>query len=129
MLHRQLPARDLVAQQVHRFDARADELDVARAADLGEVGVLGEEAIAGVDRVHVRHLGGADDARDVEVAFGRRGRADADAAIGQAHVRRLPVRRGKDRHRLHVQLARRPDDPDGHLAVTVIFLYSQFFPF
>ena len=40
---------------------------------LGEVGVLGEEAVAGVDRLGVGDLGGADDRRDVEVA--RRARA------------------------------------------------------
>jgi hypothetical protein len=37
--------------------AGADELDLAVAADLGEVGPLGEEAVAGVDRIHVGDLG------------------------------------------------------------------------
>ncbi len=38
----------------HGLGAGADELDVAVAADLGEVGVLREEPVAGVDRVDVR---------------------------------------------------------------------------
>ena len=35
--------------------------------DIGELGVLREEAIAGVDRIGVRDLGGRDDRSDVEV--------------------------------------------------------------
>ena len=38
-------------------------------ADLGEVRVLGEEAVAGVDRVGAGLLGRADDVRDVQVAL------------------------------------------------------------
>ena len=53
------------------------------AADLGEVRVLREKAVAGMDRLHVGDLGGADDARDLEVAFGRRRRADADRLVGE----------------------------------------------
>jgi hypothetical protein len=36
----QLLALDLVAQQLHRLGAGADELDLAVAADLGEVGAF-----------------------------------------------------------------------------------------
>jgi hypothetical protein len=46
----------------------ADELDVAALADFGEVRVLGEEAVAGMDGVHIGHLRGADDVRDLEIA-------------------------------------------------------------
>ena len=59
----QLAGLVLVAQRLHRFLRRADELDLAVAADLGEVGVLREEAVAGMDGLHVGDLGGADDAR------------------------------------------------------------------
>ena len=59
----QLAGLVLVAQPLHGFLRRADELDLAVAADLGEVGVLGEEAVAGMDRLDVGDLGGADDAR------------------------------------------------------------------
>ena len=48
---------------------RADELDVALAADLGEVGVLREEAVAGVNRLDVRLFGGGDDAWNLEIAL------------------------------------------------------------
>ena len=58
----QLAGLVLVAEQLHRLVRRADELDLAVAADLGEMCVLGEEAVAGMDRLHVGDLGGADDA-------------------------------------------------------------------
>jgi len=60
----QLLAVDLVAQGVHRLGAGADELESTLAAHLGEVAVLAEEAVAGVNRVGVRHLGGRNDALD-----------------------------------------------------------------
>ena len=59
----QLAGLVLVAQPAHRLVRRADELDVAVAAHLGEVGVFRQEAVAGMDRLHVGDLGGADDAR------------------------------------------------------------------
>ena len=39
----------LGAHQADRFRRRADEDDARRRAGLGELGVLGEEAVAGVD--------------------------------------------------------------------------------
>jgi hypothetical protein len=59
--------------------------DVAAFADLREVGVLGEESVAGVDGVGAGDLGGADDRRDLEVAFGG-GRPDADGSSATARA-------------------------------------------
>ena len=39
---------------------RADELEVAAPADLGKLGILAQEAIAGVNGLHVGDLGGRD---------------------------------------------------------------------
>ena len=55
------------------FRGRADELDVGGAADFGEVGVLAEEAVAGMDGVDVGDFSGGDDGGDVEIAVGGRG--------------------------------------------------------
>ena len=85
-LLRQLAGLVLVAEPAHRLVRRADELDLAVAADLGEVGVLRQEAVAGMDGLDVGDLGGADDARDVQVALGGRGRPDADGLVGQVEV-------------------------------------------
>ena len=64
---RERPAGDLVAELPHRVDGRADEFDVARPADLGEMRVFREKTVAGVNRVGVGDLGGGDQACDVEV--------------------------------------------------------------
>ena len=90
----QLPGGVLVAQQRHRLVRGADEVDLATAADLGEMGVFGQKAVAGMNRLHVADLGGADDAVDLQVAVGGLGRADADRL-------RRPVRgrRRRDRPR------------------------------
>ena len=101
---------DLVAPGAHRLGRRADEGDAALAADARELGVLGEEAVAGVDRVGGGDLGGADDRRDVEVALGGRGRADAHGLVGEAHVERARVDLGVDGDRLDAELAARAED-------------------
>ena len=46
-----LPGGDLVAELVEDLRARADEGDARLVAGAGELGVLGQEAVAGVDRV------------------------------------------------------------------------------
>jgi hypothetical protein len=110
-----LAARELVAQQTHGLGAGADELDVAVAADLGEVGVLGEEAVAGVDGVDVGDLGGGDDPVDPQIRLGGRSRPDADRPIGERQPRAVGVRLGVHAHRLHAQLAGGADDPQRYL--------------
>ena len=96
---------------------RADELDLAVAADLGEVGVLRQEAVAGMDGLDVGDLGGADDARDVQVALGGR-------RPGRCRWPRRPASRyGAPRSAslktatdLDAQVAAGADDPQGDLA-------------
>src|SRR5260221_10050853 len=58
----------LVAHQPDRFGRRPDELDLALADDLREVRVLRQKAVAGVNGVRPRDLGGGDDGRDVQIA-------------------------------------------------------------
>ena len=115
LLHR-AAGLDLVAHQANHVGAGAYELDVARLADFGEVGRLGEEAVAGVYGVNVRYLGGGDDRRDVQVALRRRGAADADGLVGEAHVQRVAVGGRMHRDRLDAHLLARPDDPARDLA-------------
>jgi hypothetical protein len=87
------------------FSGRGPMKTKPRALDLlGEVGVLGEKAVAGVDRLGVGHLGSADDRRDVEVARRRRRRADADRLVGELHVLRFGVDLGMDHHRADAHL-------------------------
>ena len=103
-LHRRL-GRDLVAHHADRGGRRADEDEAGVLHALGEVGVLGEEAVAGVDRLRVGDLGGADDGRDVEVAVARGRRADAHRLVGEHHVLRVRVGLRMDGDRLDAHFA------------------------
>src|SRR5262249_10686012 len=105
----------LVAEQTHGLDGRADELDLAGAADLGEVRVLGEEAVAGVDGLDVGQLGGADEPWDFQVALGRRGRADADGLVGQLEVGGAAVGLAVDGDHFDAEVLAGADDPQGDL--------------
>ena len=74
----------LQSHPADRLVRRADELEAARAADLGKIGVLAQEAVAGMNRLGVGHLGGGDDPRPVQIAVGAGGLADADGPVGLA---------------------------------------------
>src|SRR5271156_580662 len=85
------------AHQTDGVGGRADESDVRGFADFGEIGVFGEETVAGMDGVHVGDFGGADYLRNVEVAFAAARRADADGFVGKANVKGVAVGLGVDR--------------------------------
>jgi hypothetical protein len=84
--------------------------------DLGEAGVLGQEAVAGMDRVGAGDLAGRDDRRDVEIAVARRRRADADALVGEPHMHRVGVGGRMHRDRLDAQLLAGAQDAQRDLA-------------
>ena len=60
----------LVAHHLDRLRLGPDELDVARLALLGELRVLRQEAVPGMDGVDVGDLGRADDPVGPQVAVG-----------------------------------------------------------
>ncbi len=115
LLHRPAGARLLAHQADHRR-ARADELDVAGLAHLGEVGALGEEAVAGVDGIGAGDLGGADDGGHVQVALAAARRTDADVLVGEADVQAVLVGLGLDGDRLDAQFPAGADDAQRDLA-------------
>ena len=115
LLHRRA-RRDLVAHEAHDLGLRADPVQAALLHHLGEVRVLGQEAVARVDRVGARDLGGADDRRDVEVARARRRRTDADLLVGEADVQRVGVGGRVDGDRADPHLPTGTDDPQRDLA-------------
>ncbi len=106
----------LDAHQPDHVRPGADELDAGCLADLGEAGVLAEEAIAGMDGVHVGDFRGADDGGNVQVAARALGRPDADGLVGEADVGTVAVRLGIDGDRLDAQLLAGADDPNGDFA-------------
>ena len=94
-LHQRLGAV-LQAHGADRRGRRADEDDAGIDAGLREVGVLRQEAVAGMDAVGARRLRGGDQFVDAQIAVGRRRRADGVRLVGRAahaaRARRPPNR-------------------------------------
>jgi hypothetical protein len=90
------PRGVLVTQPCHRVGLRPDEVDVATPADLVEVGILGEEAIARVNRLDVTDFGRANDTRDFEIAVGSPRRPNADGLVGQVEIMRPAIGLAED---------------------------------
>jgi hypothetical protein len=80
------------------------------------VGVLRKEAIAGVDRIHVRNFGGANEAVNLEIALGCGGFADADGFVGYLHVHGVDVGFGVDGDGADVQFLAGANDADSDFA-------------
>ena len=87
---------DLRAHLLDRSCGGADEDETGGFAALHEVGVLRQEAVAGMDRVRAGLAGGGEDGVDVEIAGACRRRADPDRLVGGLHMRRLCVGVGID---------------------------------
>jgi hypothetical protein len=111
-----LAGADLVPHDAHALGGGSDEGDAALLADLCKVGVLGEEAVAWMNRLGVGQLGGRDDGIDIEVAGEARRGTDADALVGKPDMERFAVGGGVDGDRLDPHLFAGPDDPDRDLA-------------
>ena len=107
---------DLVAHDADVLGARPDEGDLVGGEDLGEAGVLGEEAVAGVDGVGAGDLAGGEDLRDVQVGFARRRRPDADALVGEPDMHGIGVGGGMHRDRGDAEFLAGAEDPEGDLA-------------
>ena len=107
---------DLVAHEPDVLRRGADEGEGVLLDHLGEVGVLGQEPVAGMDGVGAGDLGGGQDRHRVQVAVGGLGRADADALVGEPHVHRLGIGGRMHGDRGHVQLAAGAQDAQRHLA-------------
>ena len=106
----------LVADTLHNLRPRADEGDAVLGANLGEVRVLGQEAIARVNGVGASLERGADNARDAQVTSARRRWPDVDRFIGKADDRRIGVGSRVHGHRPDTQLAACSGNPQRDLA-------------
>ena len=111
-----LAGGDLVAHHLDRLGPRADEGDAPLGDRSCEVGILGEEPIAGVDTVGSRRLDGVEDCLGVQVALGGGSAAQRVGLVGQTHVQRVSVEIGVDRHRTDAQVTAGPDDTNGDFA-------------
>ena len=107
---------DLVAHQAERGDARPDEGDSCDITRLREFGILGEEAVAGVDRLCAAGLRRLDDRLDLEVARLRCCRADAHGRVGIRHMLRAAVGVAVHGDAADSEFAQCADDAAGDLA-------------
>jgi len=55
-------------------------------ANFGEIRIFGKKAVAGMNGVHIGDFRGADDVRNIQVAFTAARRADAHGFVGKADV-------------------------------------------
>ena len=113
---RDAAGRGLVRHGPHRRRRRADERQTGRHARLGELRVLAEEPVPGMDGVGAGGLRDVDDTVDREVA--RRGlrRTDRVRLVGHAHVEGLAVGVREHRHRGEPGLAAGANHPDRDLS-------------
>src|SRR5690606_37333749 len=107
---------DLVAGHLEHLRARADEGDAVLGRRARQLGVLGEEAVAGVDRIRTAQLGDPDDLRDVEVGADRVPLlADQVRLVRLQAVHRVAVLPRVHGDRPGPQLVRRPERADRDL--------------
>src|SRR5581483_5886877 len=112
----QVPGHDLVATLADHLRRRADEGDPFLGAGRGQLRPLRQEPVARVQRIAARDQRRRHHAADVEVAFGRRGGADADRVVGQVGRQAVAVCLGDGGHRLESLVDAGPDDADSDLA-------------
>src|SRR6185503_15455828 len=94
----------------------ANELDIARVADLSEVSGLSQKPIAWMNRIDVKDFRGADDGRNVEITLGGRCWSNARCFVGETNVQRVTIDVTVNRDRLDAHLLTGPDDATGNLA-------------
>ena len=111
-----VPGLDLVAERVDGVGRRADPGQAGVDDRLREVGVLGEEAVAGVHGVGTGPRGDVEELVDDEVGVGGRGAAERVGLVGDLHVQRVAVRLGVDGDLADAGVAAGPGDANGDLA-------------
>ncbi len=105
--------------QAHGADAvrlRPDPDQPSVDHRLREVGILGEEAVARMDRLGARRLRRLDDLLADQIALARRARSDVHRLVRHADVKRLGVGIRIDRDRTDPHRPRGADDSAGDLA-------------
>ena len=100
-----------------RIDCGLGPIQIRPGVDdrLGEIGVLGEESVAGVDRVGAGLRRGVEELAEVQVGLGRRLAAERERLVGEPHVRRVGVGFGVHGHAGQPGVLGRPDHPDRDL--------------
>jgi hypothetical protein len=97
-LHGDVAGLHLVAEGDDRLGGGADPGEPGVENRLGEVGVLGQEAVARVDGVGTGLLRGVEDLLDHEVGVAGGGAAQGERLVGLPNVQSVPVGLGVDGH-------------------------------
>ncbi len=114
---RQFASCDFVAHQVEQFRVGSDEGDSRLGAGAGEIGVLGEESVPGVDQIDAVVLGEGDDAVDVEIgADGAFALTDEIRFIGLEAVHAETVFLRENGDRAQTEFARGAENANGNFA-------------
>ena len=111
-----VPGAHLVAQGLDGRGWRPDPGQSRRDHRPGEVGVLGQEAVAGVDRVGAGLSRDLDDLLDAEIRLRRGGPVQRVRLVGQPGVQPVEVLFGVDRHAGQPGVPAGPDDAYRDLA-------------
>ncbi len=126
LLH-DLAGGDLVAQGLDHLGAGTDEDDARLMTGLGEIGILGQKAVAGVDGVGLGLLGRGHHLVDIEIVAARPV-ADMDRLVGRPDMKGVGVRGLVDGHGGMTKLLNGADQPQGDLtSVCYQYLLLHFF--
>jgi hypothetical protein len=110
-----VPGIDLVAHGLDRVGVRTHPDQPGRPDGPGELGVLRQEPVPGVDRLGPGRLGRGQHCRLVPVRLGRVGRSDQDRLVRLGHERQTGVGLRVDGDGAHTQLPGGADDAAGDL--------------
>ena len=105
--------------QAHRRDRagrRADEDEAGLGAGAGEILVLAEKAVAGVDGLGAGGVGGVEDALPLQVAFLGCAAADMHGFVAHLHMLGPDIGVGIHRHGLHAEAVGGRGDATGDFA-------------
>ncbi len=107
-------SRHLVTHQADHGGAGADKGEAGVLDLLGEIGVLGQEAVARMNAVGAGHFGGADDRRNIQIGQRCGRRADTDGFVSHGQVHEFTVGGRVHRHGFQTKFLARADNPQGN---------------
>ena len=114
--------RDLVAHHLDGFGIRTDEGDPAFGYGAREIGVFGEESVARMHSIGTAAFNDVKDCVGVEVGLSAGLSAQAVGLVGKAHVERIAIKIGVDRHSGDAEFAASTNDSNRDLT-TVCYEY------
>ncbi len=107
---------DLVAHLANGLGAGTNKYKAAVLHLFGKIRIFRQEAIAGMHSIGIGHFHGTDNGRNIEIALGGAGWADANGFIGKAHMHQVFVGNGVHGHCLDAQLLAGTQNPKCYFA-------------